>query len=119
MRALGVESTTEAGAKIALSGIDDIAAFVGAFEILINSDEGVRRTGSTRRKDRFTNDAAYRNSAFRTVHEALFALSNRFDHVWIEGETNYGVRVAHNSHAGGVSLARSVGPEYLLVGQPR
>ena len=118
MRALGVEWTVGAGAKIPLSRIDDVAAFVGAFEILINSDEGVRRTGRTS-MDRFANHAAFRNSAFGATHEALFALSDRFEFVWIQGETNYGVRVAHNSHAGGVSLVRSVGTDDLLVGQPR
>ena len=117
MSGLGVEWTLQAGARIPLSRIGDADAFASAFEVLINSEEGVHRT-TARRKDRFTNGAAFCGSEFGGVHEALFRLS-RFGWVWIRGEKDYGVRVAHHAHPGGVSLVRSVGADCLLVGQPR
>ena len=44
----------------------------------------------------------------------------RFPNVWIKGEGNYGVRVAHKKHkTSGVSLVTSVGPGMLKIDEPR
>lgn len=118
MHALGVEWTPDAGARVPLSQIEDADAFADAFAVLINSEEGVRRTGVAR-TDRFAHRAAFRDSDFGHLHRALFRLASWFDWVWIQGERDYGVRVAHHDHYTGVSLVRSVGPDCLLVGQPR
>ena len=121
LKALGIESSPEAGARVLLSEVDDISAFVGAFEILINRGEGVPKgKNQSKKPDRFSNREGFIQSRFGNVHEALFQLSRRFGCVWIQGEKNYGVRVAHSSHPGsGVSLVRSLDCEELLVGEPR
>ena len=121
LKVLGIESSPGAGARVPLSRIDDLSAFVDAFEILINRGEGVPKgRNQSKKADRFSNREAFMESRFGNVHEALFQLSCRFECVWIQGEKNYGVRVAHSSHpSSGVSLVRSLDYEHLLVGEPR
>lgn len=120
LKALGIESSPGVGAHVPLSDIEDIRAFVSAFEILVTRGEGVPQGENQRRKkDKFTNRGSFLKSRFRDVHEALFALSSH-NSVWVQGEKNYGVRVAHSSHPGsGVSLVRSLDCGHLLVGEPR
>ena len=89
-----------------------------ALGILVEDDEYVaRRT----RSDRF--DEALRQrflkSPYRQFHKSMFDLSRRFDHVWVQGERNYGLRVAHNDHPGGVSLVTSQDEGRLVIGRRR
>lgn len=118
MKELGFESSPGKGADVALSDLTDIHAFVRAFEILINEGEGVPKGLHNTRPDQFSVRAPYLSSGFRAVHKALFDLS-KHKAVWIQGKKNYGVRVAHSSHASGVSLVRSLDSGHLRVGEPR
>ena len=89
-----------------------------AFEILIKDAE---ETWHVSKKDDFDENAAkkFRESMYEEYHTALFNLS-RYDHAWIQGQNDYGLRVAHRRHRqGGVSLARSRGEQYLVIGQKR
>ena len=115
---LGISSSPDAGARVPLGEVDDLPAFVGALEKLIDDGEGISRH-RVRRAPKFPRRDAFVNSRFGRVHKALFDLAEQFSFVWIQGKTNYGVRVAHENHPGGVSLVRSLDPEYLLIGQPR
>ena len=45
----------------------------------------------------------------------LFELAQRFDHVWVEGQNDYGVRVTHRDFPSGVSLVTSDGPGRLMI----
>lgn len=117
LSALGISSAPNAGAEVKLADIDDLPAFVGAFKDLINGGDGINR--QRRRHDDFPHQDVFANSAFGEVHQALFDLARQFGFVWIQGKSNYGVRVAHDVHPGGVSLVRSLDKERLLIGQPR
>ena len=88
-----------------------------SLRILATDGEGVAL--NAKRSDKFSDDLRrqFLESPHCKVHEALFALS-RHCHVWVQGERDYGVRVAHERHPGGVSLVRSVDPDCLkIVGQ--
>ena len=121
MHQLGFTPSPGAGAEVCLSKVNDIPAFVRAFATLIEQGEEIAR-GSNRgeKESPFKDPCNYRTSEFGAVHEALFELAGRFDFVWIQGEKNYGIRVAHSSHpSSGVSIVRSLDVGRLLVGQPR
>ena len=49
------------------------------------------------------------------IHRTLFEFSNKHANVWIQGKGDYGVRIAHANHPGGVSVIRSGGPDRLVV----
>ena len=88
-----------------------------AFQILITDGDKVSRNAN--RADRFSADlfGSFLDSPRGEIHEALFALSN-YSYVWVQGEGDYGIRVAHIEHTSGVSLVRSRGAERLeIVGQ--
>ena len=117
---LGIESSA-GGAVIELAQLDVAPDFANklaqAFQILITDGDKVSRNAN--RADRFSADLRrpFLDSPRGKVHEALFALSNH-NHVWVQGEGDYGIRVAHTEHTSGVSLVRSRGPERLeIVGQ--
>ena len=117
---LGIESSA-GGAVIELAQLDGVPDFADrlarAFQILITDGNKVSRNAN--RADRFSADLRrpFLDSPRGKVHEALFALSNH-SHVWVQGEGDYGIRVAHIEHTSGVSLVRSRGPERLeIVGQ--
>ena len=90
-----------------------IELLVGAFEKLLGSDSVVDRE----RSDDFSVMLRRRflGSKYGEVHSALFHLAERFDYVWIEGKSNYGVRTAHKDYITGVSLVTSDGPDRLFV----
>ena len=118
---IGIGQSEGGGAVIELVEFGDIrslaARLAEAFEILIRDGEGVSHNAN--RSDSFDIDLRqqYLDSPFREVHEALFNLSERFSHVWLQGRRDYGVRVAH-SNSGSVSLVTSLGPGRLeIVGQ--
>ena len=87
----------------------DLPAFarslVKACEILITAGDGVLR-GPYDQADMFAENSRreFLNSRYHEVHEALFELSDRFPYVWVEGKRSYGVRVAHITPKGSVSL---------------
>ena len=89
-----------------------------ALTILIREDESV---ASQRRADRFGESLRrpFLDSRCRAFHEILFGLPARFGPVWVQGEKNYAVRVAHRSHSSGISLVTSDGPGRLAVGGRR
>ena len=110
---------TDDGAVIDLKAFEGSAGDLAlALAILIKDDEYVvRRT----RADRF--DEALRQrfleSPYRQFHESMFGLSCSFDRVWVQGERNYGLRVAHKDHSSGVSLVTSQDEDRLVIGRRR
>ena len=98
---------------------DDYSRLVSAFELLIEDTEAVVR--EAKRQDRVSEGLTERflGSEYGPSHRALFDLARRYDHVWLAGERDYGLRVAHKAHSGGVSLVRSKGERYLQIGQSR
>ena len=117
LAAVGIESSPGAGARVSLAEVKDVCAFMGAFEELMRNGEGIRR--QRQRTDEFPGQDVFVNAPAGKVHEALFDLARQFEFVWIQGKENYGVRVVHDAHAGGVSLVRSLDKEHLLIGEPR
>ena len=117
---LGIESSN-GGAVIELAQFDGVPDFANnlaqAFQIIITEGDEVSR--NTNRGGNFSADLRrpFLDSPHRKVHEALFALSNH-SYVWVQGDRDYGIRVAHIEHTSGVSLVRSRGAERLeIVGQ--
>ena len=105
--------------------IVDLESFEGsptelaeALTILITDDDYVARRAKTDRFDEQLRQS-FLQSTHREFHEAMFDLSRRFDHVWVQGERNYGLRVAHKHHLSGVSLVTSRDPNCLLIGRRR
>ena len=92
---------------------------VSALEELICGGHNVSNRSC--KPDQFPEDSRkpFLNPPYREIHEALFGLSNRFCHVWIEGAPDYGVRVAHKNHSNGVSLITSIGTDRFKTGQLR
>ena len=92
---------------------------VSALEKLIC--DGCNVSNRSCKPDQFLEDLRrpFLNSPYEEIHAALFNLSKRFRHVWIKGDNNYGVRVAHKEHGGGVSLITSQIPDSFKIGQPR
>ena len=94
---------------------------VSALEELICG--GCNVSKSAPKRDKFPEDSRKQfidsDSRYREVHAALFNLSERFSHVWIEGRNNYGVRVAHKEHPGGVSLITALGRDRFNMGKPK
>lgn len=112
-------SSTENGATIDLEDFGGTAVeLAGALKFLITDDEFVVRSS---RDDRF--DATLREpfleSCYSEFHEAVFELSEEFKRVWLQGKQNYGLRVAHKNHSGGVSLLTSQDVDRLIVGRRR
>ena len=116
---LGIESV-DGGADIQLAQFkhdqDFASRLAQSFQVLIMegaTDREEKNKFSEEKRSRFL------DSEYGQVHEALFALADRYGHVWIEGKGRYGVRVAHSKHrSSGVSLVTSNGPERLkIVGQ--
>ena len=116
---LGIEPQN-GGAVIELAQFDDVPDFANrlaqAFQILIlygdgvklNADQTGNFTGGRRRP--------FLESQYQEIHESLFNLERRHNHVKIAGTVNYGLRVVHTKHpSSGVSIATSNGPERLLI----
>jgi hypothetical protein len=101
-----------------LGRVPDPAALAAAFRVLIES-QTAEPVGA--RKERFgaANRAPFLNGPRAGVHAALLALADEYPHVWLEGMSNYGLRVAHPNHPGGVSVATSRGVNHLEIGRPR
>ena len=86
----------------------DLREFLHALTFLIEDDGNVNRRAI--KNDRFPDNrkSSLVGSDFGLVHREIFDLSRKYDHVWIQGERDYGLRVAHRNHrAAGVSLLRS------------
>ena len=119
----GILPTERKGAVIDLDEIEDIPSFarllVRALEDLIEENDRIRH--DARKEDSFEKKLRkqFLDSQYREVHAALFRLSEKYGAVWIEGEKNYGVRVAHKDHTSGVSLVGSRDPGRLQTGQDR
>lgn len=114
------EGATDAGITINLKTVEpDPASLVRALEFLVVDEENVS-AGSVKH-DEFREESRQRflDSKFRNIHRAIFDLPARHGHVWLAGKRDYGLRVAHCRHSGGVSLLRSKGEQRLLIGQPR
>lgn len=52
-------------------------------------------------------------------HWALFRIAEQFENVWLQGISDYGLRVAHRCKTGSVSLVTSRGVYRLRIGQLR
>ncbi len=89
-----------------------------ALTYLITDDDFVVR-GS--RKDRFNESLRepFMEPPYSEFHKAVFELSENFENVWLQGKRNYGLRVAHKDHSGGVSLVTSQDVGRLIVGKRR
>lgn len=84
-----------------------------ALRVIIEKGDGIN-TGA-RRTDKFDSHHRFTNSPFREVHASLFNLAKEYDYVWLRGEANYGLMVAHKNHPSGVSLITSVGADGLHI----
>ena len=106
------------GYMLDLAGVQDPAAFADAFRVLIESDEVAAATG---RANAFEDASRGRFLAAGTarVHDAIFELAAVHENVWVEGKVDYGLRVAHPNHPGGVSLLRTRGVDRVEIGRPR
>ena len=113
---LGIEPASGGDTAIDLADhVEDADRLARAFEILVTEGDGVAH-GAVR-KDNFGEDLRERYLE-SPVHRAVFGLSDRHSHVWLQGKQDYGLRVAHDRYTGGVSLVRSDGPGRLqIVGQ--
>ena len=116
----------EDGARINLSSSSisgDLSSFskslVRALETILKEGENVSTNAHI--QNAFGEDLRRRflDSGYGEVHSALFRFADQYDFVWIQGNDNYAVRVAHKNHKGGVSLLRTSGPGVLLAGQRR
>ena len=106
------------GYVLDLDQVQGPAAFASAFRVLIESDavrsaKGRPNTFDDASRERFL------TAGTASVHRAIFALAAEYPNVWIEGRVDYGLRVAHPDHRGGVSLVTSRGVERFEVGRPR
>ena len=87
-----------------------VEKLVCAFEVLIIHGDGVSRQAQKQDKLPEQERTRFLKSPFGEIHAALFDLSRRFPHVWVQGKRDYGIRVAHSDHkSSGVSLVRSRG----------
>ncbi len=80
------DKAADAGATIDLATLgNDPTPLVRAFEILIEDEENV--SGRVNKQDDFPDELRqpFKDSPFRDIHEALFALSDR-QHVWLAGK---------------------------------
>ena len=115
----GVE-VTEAGAVLDLDGFRDDANYLArAFELLIEANDNVSGKEKENEFPTGLQDEFRGSKPFGEIHKALFDLTQRYEHVWLRGTQDYGLRVAHAQHSSGVSLVRSQGPDRLATGQPR
>jgi len=103
---------------IQLETITNTSAFIDAFRVLI---EGTASRKDKARADRFNADlrARFLVSDFRGIHSNLFDLAVEYPWVWIEGDRNYGIRVAHPDVPRGVSVCTSRSESLLRIGQER
>ena len=98
----------------------DLSSFaeklVNAIEILLNTENVSPRS---KRSDKIAEELRelYLKSPYTDVHVELFRLSERFSHVWVQGEGNYGVRTALKDprFSSGVSLITSQSHDRLVV----
>lgn len=92
-----------------------LQSLLDALTALIEDDQSVDRRRFKKNKfsaDRFEK---FVNTDCGTVHHAVFILTRKYDHVWIEGEKDYGVRVAHNNdREKGVSILTSYAKNSLF-----
>lgn len=102
----------------------DLPAFAesltASLEILITS-EGVAHGRQKRDEFREALRQPFLDSIYCDVHAALFQLSLRHSCVWVKGQRNYAIRVAHMNHSrtSGVSLIRSLGSNPTVHGLDR
>lgn len=92
------------------------AELARALTFLIEDDKFVARDKS--RDDKFDDELKkpFLESQYSEFHGALFGLT-RFNHVWVEGKGNYGLRVAHRIARGKrVSLVTSTDESRLTMG---
>jgi len=99
-------------ALIHLDKVRDRAALCEAFRALITSPN----CGTATKKDTFPSNlrARFLSSKYGPVHELLFSLTTEYPQVFVRGQNDYGLCVAHNRH-GEVSLCSSAGPDLLAV----
>ncbi len=123
LSALGVDAMGNNGIIELAPFRNDLSSFanglVEALSVFVGSD---RVSQKARERDFFLDQqrAPFLDSAYGPVHAALFGLSERYSHVWVEGWKDYMLRIAHKAHpSSGVSLALSEGPDRLLLGQMR
>lgn len=113
---LGVDGTNIDLSEINQPPSQFAELIVGALACLLGSDS-VLALNDSEKDDEFPAELRrqFLESPYREVHAALFSLSEQYSSVWIKGERDYGVRVAHRRHPGGVSLLRSHGSTRLGI----
>ena len=103
------------GARIELENFrGDPSSLSQALIILIEDGENV---SPSRKHGRFPvqERQKFLTSPWQRFHAELFELSAQYENVWIQGETDYAVRIAHKHHGSGVSLVRTYGPGVLAI----
>ena len=91
-----------------------LQSFLKALTTLIEDEQRVDLRKS--RQDRFVADGIAKliESEYGRVHGEVFKLSSEYCHVWIEGKNDYGLRVTHKNHPGGVSILTSSAKDNLF-----
>ena len=92
-----------------------LQSFLDALTALIEDDQSVDRRKS--RPNKYSPDRIEElvNSDYGRVHSEIFKLSSEYCHVWIEGKSDYGLRVVHYNHpSSGVSILRSITKDNLF-----
>ena len=86
---------------------------MAACRVLIEND----RIVSSQQADNFPAKLRekFLKSSYSAIHSAMFGMTNEFDHVWIAGTNDYGVRITHKNYPSGVSLVTSAGTSSLIV----
>ena len=123
LSSLGVDALDNDGI-IELSPFkNDLDSFASGLMEALGVFIGSNRVSQNARERDFFLDqqrAPFLESTYGPVHAALFSLSERYSHVWVEGWKDYMLRIAHKAHpSSGVSLVLSEGPDRLLLGQMR
>jgi hypothetical protein len=98
--------------------VEDVDRLVSALKHLIESPEAKRHL---HRSDKIDHDLKerFRQSVHGPKHDALFALAEEYEGVWLgSGKNGYGLRVAHQKSSGGVSLC-TVRENEITIGQKR
>ena len=123
LSALGVDALGNDGIIELAPFKDDLNSFAGGLVDALGVFIGSGRVSQKAKERDFFLDqqrAPFLDSAYGPVHAALFSLSERFSHVWVEGWKDYMLRIAHMAHpSSGVSLVLSEGADRLLLGQMR
>ena len=118
LAALPIPADSQGEFIIDLGQVANPEALADAFRVLILSPAARTDRERPNRFDPRLRDA-FLDSDEGHVHAAIFALAEKYPWTWLRGRKNYGLRVDHPGHGGGVSICTSDGPSRLRIGRAR